>query len=117
MTNSATNSTNSTNSTFAVGQVVYCLASHPKAVGTILAIRPAGLVVEFVTPKEMLPPFGHIIRELWTVEDATRDFSVEAPAIESPAYNAAAVQKEIAKDKRIGKKEAKAIHALLKGRA
>jgi hypothetical protein len=31
-------------------------------------------------------------------------------------YNAEAVQKEIKKDKRIGGKEAKAIHALLKGR-
>ena len=30
-------------------------------------------------------------------------------------YNAVAVQKEINKDKTIGKKEAKAIHALLKG--
>jgi hypothetical protein len=32
-----------------------------------------------------------------------------------PKYNAAAVQKEIAKDKRIKPGEAKAIHALLKG--
>jgi hypothetical protein len=31
-------------------------------------------------------------------------------------YNCEAVQKEIDKDKRIGKKEAKLIHALLKGR-
>jgi hypothetical protein len=34
----------------------------------------------------------------------------------TPTYNAAAVQKEIAKDKRISKKEGKVIHALLKGR-
>lgn len=39
-----------------------------------------------------------------------------ATAKEIAAYNAAAVQKEINKDKRIGGKEAKAIHALLKGR-
>lgn len=33
-----------------------------------------------------------------------------------PAYNKDAVQREITKDKRIGGKEAKLIHALLRGR-
>lgn len=33
-----------------------------------------------------------------------------------PNYNRDAVQKEIDKDKRIGKREAELIHALLKGR-
>jgi hypothetical protein len=45
-------------------------AEHPKAVGQILRVTDLGVTVEFTTPPNEKLPYGHIIIEFWSIEDA-----------------------------------------------
>jgi hypothetical protein len=77
-------------------EVTYHLAEKPKQPAKLLSVAD---------PKER--------KEMAAQPYRTKDDEVKPV---SPKYNAEAVQKEINKDKRIGGKEAKLIHSLLKGR-